>query len=68
MTSLGLERDIIDPDTYHRTVGWFRSAGVLLPTFAQLTAPATLTTELRHALAGVKADEADPRNQPTVRR
>jgi cysteine synthase len=62
MTSLGLERDIIDPDTYRRTIGWFRSAGVLLPTFAQLATPATLTAELRHALAGVKADEADPRN------
>ena len=62
MTSLGLERHIVDPDTYHRTVGWFRSAGVLLPTFAQLAAPATLTAQLRHALAGVKADEADPRN------
>jgi cysteine synthase len=62
MTSLGLERDIIDPDTYRGTIGWFRSAGVLLPTFAQLATPATLTAEFRHALAGVKADEADPRN------
>jgi cysteine synthase len=62
MTSLGLERDVIDRQTYRGTVGWFRSAGILLPTFAQLAAPAALPAELVGSLAGVKADEADPRN------
>ena len=62
MTSLGLERDVIDRETYRRTVEVFRSAGILLPTFAQLAAPATLPAEFLHSLAGVKADEADPRN------
>ena len=62
MTSLGLERDIIDPDTYRRTVGWFRSAGVLLPTFAQLAAPASIPAKIVQELAQVTADEADPRN------
>ena len=62
MTSLGLEHDVIDRDTYHRTVDWFRSAGILLPTFAQLAAPATLPEEILRSLAGVQADQADPRN------
>jgi len=62
MTSLGLERDVIDRETYRRTVEWLRSVGILLPTFAQLAAPATLPAELADSLAGVKADEADPRN------
>ena len=62
MTSLGLEHDVIDRDTYHRTVEWFRSAGILLPTFAQLAAPATLPAEILRSLAGVQPDEADPRN------
>jgi cysteine synthase len=62
MTSLGLERDVIDRETYRRTVDWFRSAGIMLPTFAQLAAPATLPAALAGSLAGVKADEADPRN------
>jgi cysteine synthase len=62
MTWMGLDRDVIDRETYRRTVDWFRSAGVLLPTFAQLAAPATLPAGLRQALAGMKADEADPRN------
>jgi cysteine synthase len=62
MTSLGLGRDVIDGDTYRRAVEAFRSAGVLLPTFAQLAAPATLPARRRQALTGMKADEADPRN------
>src|SRR5271170_1176746 len=62
MTSLGLEHDVIDRDTYHRTVDWFRSAGILLPTFAQLAAPATLPAEILRSLAEVQADRADPWN------
>jgi cysteine synthase A len=62
MTSLGLEHDVTDRDTYHRTVDWFRSAGILLPTFAQLAAPGTLPEEVLRSLAGVRADQADPRN------
>jgi cysteine synthase A len=62
VTSLGLEHDVIDRETYRRTVDWFRGAGILLPTFAQLAAPATLPAGLLQSLAGVKPDEADPRN------
>jgi cysteine synthase len=62
VTSLGLDREVIDGGTYRRTVEQFRATGILLPTFAQLAAPATLPDGTVAALAGVKADEADPRN------
>jgi cysteine synthase len=62
VTSLGLEQHVVDRDVYGRTVHRFREAGILLPTFAQLGAPATLPPEVRAALAGVKPDEADPLN------
>jgi len=62
VTSLGLEHDVVDLETYRRTVDWFRGAGVLLPTFAQLAAPAALPAALRESLAAVPPDDADPRN------
>jgi cysteine synthase len=62
MTSLGLEHDVIDRETYRRTVDWFRSAGILLPTFAQLAAPGTLPAGLLQQLKAVPADAADRRN------
>ena len=62
MTALGLDREVIDGGTYRRTVDRFRAAGILLPTFAQLAAPATLPAQVLAALGEVQADEADPRN------
>jgi cysteine synthase len=62
VTSLGLERHVIDHETYHRTVGRFATAGILLPTFAQLAMPGILPARIREGLAEVTADEADPRN------
>ncbi len=62
MTSLGLDHDVIDRETYRRTVDWFRGAGILLPTFAQLAAPDTIPATIRAALKEVGPDQADPRN------
>jgi cysteine synthase A len=62
MTSLSLERDIADRGTYDRTVGWFRAAGILLPTFAQLAEPGRIPAGIRQQLTGVHPDRADPRN------
>jgi cysteine synthase len=62
VTSLGLERDIADRGVYHNTVGRFREAGILLPTFAQLAAPATIPAPVSRALADVKPDDASPLN------
>jgi cysteine synthase len=62
VTSLGLERHVVDREVYSRTVGRFRDEGILLPTFAELAVPGSITPRIRHTLAGVKADAADPRN------
>ena len=62
MTSLGLERHVVDRDVYARAVDRFREAGILLPTFAQLAAPASIPAGIRQSLAGVKPDEAGPLN------
>jgi cysteine synthase len=52
----------VDRKIYARTVGRFREAGVVLPTFAQLAAPEGIPAGMRQSLAGVAADKADPRN------
>ena len=62
MISLGLEQQVVDRGVYRRTVGRFREAGIVLPSFAELAAPVSIPPGIRHALAGVKADAADPRN------
>ncbi len=62
MTSLGLEQHVVDREVYSRTVDRFREARILLPSFAELAAPAGIPPGIRYALAGVKADAADPRN------
>ena len=62
VASLGLERHVVDRGVYGRSVGRFREAGILLPTFAQLASPGSLPARAWQSLAGVKADEADPRN------
>ena len=62
MTSLGLERDVVDRDTYGRAVESLRASGVRLPTFAQLTDPAQLTDDVRASLAKVGPDDPHPLN------
>ncbi len=62
MRRLGLERDLVDPDAFERTVARFREAGVLLPTFAQLADPSTIPAAIRDRLAGVDPDAPDPLN------
>ena len=62
MTSLGLQTDIADQAVYDRTVERFRTAGIVLPTFAQLADPARIPAPISAALAGVKPDEAHPLN------
>ncbi len=62
MTSLGLDRQVVDGGTYRRTVDRFRAAGICLPTFAQLTTPGSVPARTLAALGEVPADAADPRN------
>ena len=62
MTTLGLERDIVDEGILARTVGRFREAGITLPTFAQLAAPDDIPAGTGAALAAVDPDAAHPLN------
>ena len=62
MTWMGLEHDVIDRETYRRTVDWFGKTGILLPTFAQLAAPDSLPAGIRHHVESVGPDTANPWN------
>ena len=62
MARLGLETDIVDNAVYARTVQRFRDAGVVLPTFAQLTDPEVIPAATRGALDTIDADEPHPLN------
>jgi cysteine synthase len=62
MARLGLERTIVDAEVYKRTLGRFREAGVVLPTFAQLRDPSTIPAAIRARLADVDPDGAHPLN------
>jgi cysteine synthase len=62
VTSLGLEQDVVDRETYDAAVGWFGRAGIALPTFAQLATPESIPTQIREQLKAVHPDDADPRN------
>src|SRR5437660_946190 len=62
MRRLGLERELVDAGVYDRTVGRFRDAGIVLPTFGQLADPTTISEKVRVALGSVGSDEAHPLN------
>ena len=59
VNQLGLTDAVVDAESRRRSVTRFREQGIVLPTFAQLTDPATLDADLT---AGVDKDAADPRN------
>jgi cysteine synthase len=58
----GLERDIVDAAVYERTVGRFREAGIVLPTFAQLADPTTIPAPIRERLSSIDPDAPHPLN------
>jgi cysteine synthase len=58
----GLERDLVDEDIYKRTVGRFRDAGIVLPTFAQLADPTTIPPRIRERLESIDPDAPHPLN------
>ncbi len=62
MRRLGLERELVDKNVYARAVGRFRDAGIVLPTFAELTDPARISPRIREALSGVDPDAPHPLN------
>jgi len=62
MARLGLERSVVDRDTYERTLKRLGEAGVLLPTLRQLQDPSTIPAPVRGRLASVDPDAAHPLN------
>ena len=59
---VGLEHEIVDSDTYKRTVEWFRGKNIRLPKISQLADPTQISQELCDELTGVDPDSPDPRN------
>jgi len=62
MSRLGLESEIVDNEVYERALQHLSSAGVRLPTFAQLAAPQTIPAEISARLESVDVDAPDPLN------
>jgi cysteine synthase A len=62
MRQLGLERELVDKDTYDRTVERFREERIILPTFAQLADPSKVPDQIEAALASVEPDQPHPLN------
>jgi cysteine synthase len=62
MRRLGLEREMVDPAVYERTVGRFRELRIVVPTFAQLADPSTIPTRVAGRLEGLDPDAPDPLN------
>jgi cysteine synthase len=62
MSSHGVEDHLVDPDTRDRAVAHFRSAGVVLPTLAELADPTRIPASIVGDLAQVGPDDPDPRN------
>jgi cysteine synthase len=62
MQRLGLERDVVDPAVYERTVARFREAGIAMPTFRQLADPASIPADVTERLAAIEPDAPHPLN------
>jgi cysteine synthase len=62
MSSLGVADHLVDQDVRDRAVAHLRSAGIVLPTFAQLADPSRIPASVTDALRDVGPDDADPRN------
>jgi cysteine synthase len=62
MARLGLETEIVDRGVYQRTVARFREQRITLPTFAELSEPATIPQAVRESLGAVDPDAAHPLN------
>jgi cysteine synthase len=58
----GLERDVVDPGVYERTVRRFAENGIVMPTFAQVADPETVDPAVVAGLAAIDPDAADSAN------
>lgn len=62
MSSPLVAERVVDTATRDRAVAHFRSAGIALPTFAELADPRRMPLPVSESLSPVGPDEADPRN------
>ena len=62
MRRLGLEREVVDQAVYESSVRRFREAGIVMPTFAQLADPRSMSADLLSDVAPADPDAPDPRN------
>jgi cysteine synthase len=62
MTTFGLETEVVDRAARDRAVERFKSAGIALPTFAQLADPGAAPVALAARLARVGPDDPDAAN------
>ena len=60
--TIGLEPDIVDRETYRRTVERFHEASIRLPKISELANPARIPSDLFGALADADPDAPDARN------
>jgi cysteine synthase len=60
--ALGLHRRVVDPATRDRAVERCLREGIVLPTFAELAAPATIPAAVRAGLAAADPQGPDARN------
>ena len=62
MPGLGLEQHVVDPAACEHSIGRFREAGIVLPTFAELADPRRIPERALAGLAKVDPDEPHPLN------
>jgi cysteine synthase len=62
MRRLGLERELVDGTIREGAIQRFRTAGIVLPTFAQLAEPSRIPAGIAEQMAGVDPDAPDARN------
>jgi len=58
----GLVSSIVDQESYERSIQHFREAQIILPTFAELADPSTISPEIQQALVAVDPNAAHPLN------
>ena len=58
----GLLTEIVDQQSYRRSVDRCRQQGIVLPTFAQLADPSSIPADITASLADIDRNAADPLN------
>ena len=62
MARLAMDGDVVDSTVVERTARRLGAAGIVLPTFAELADPSTISSGTGAALASIDPDAAHPAN------